>query len=132
MLAVASGVMTYWDQRRTGAVADFDAGPLVLRVGTRWFLMSRISAGCSTPCSWESCTLILLRSRRGRWNEAVAQFSETVHLQPGYEDALVSLGGVLAAAGRIDDAKSRWEAVLKIDPNNQSARIALEQLSGMK
>jgi Tfp pilus assembly protein PilF len=62
--------------------------------------------------------------------DAECEFTEALRLRPGYRDAHANLRHALARQGKPDEAVRHWEMALQFDPNNQTARRALEHIRG--
>jgi tetratricopeptide (TPR) repeat protein len=62
---------------------------------------------------------------QGRIDEAIAQYSEALRLQPDYPKARVNLGVALAGQGRIDEAIAQFSEALRIKPDFPEARVNL-------
>jgi tetratricopeptide (TPR) repeat protein len=60
-------------------------------------------------------------AHQGRIDEAVAQYSEALHLKPDYADAHYNLGNALARQGRIDEAVAQYSEALRIEPGYPDA-----------
>lgn len=61
---------------------------------------------------------------------ALAHFDAADRLKPGQAGTILSSGRMLAKLGRNDEARVRFEAALKINPEMESAKKALAELSG--
>jgi Flp pilus assembly protein TadD len=67
-------------------------------------------------------------ARRGRIDEAIAEFRQALQLEP--ESAMTSwhLGAALATRGEIPEAVGLLRQSVRLDPNNPQARRDLESL----
>jgi tetratricopeptide (TPR) repeat protein len=63
-----------------------------------------------------------------RHQDAIARFRQAVDVQPDYLDGHVSLAAELAADGKMADAKNEFQAVLRLDPANKTARAWLDKI----
>jgi hypothetical protein len=66
------------------------------------------------------------RLEEGDARGAVASFERAVELEPRNANAWAGLGRALAAAGRPQEARTAYEQVLDLDPDNQEANVALD------
>jgi protein O-mannosyl-transferase len=62
---------------------------------------------------------------KGRRDEAMEQFQETVRLAPAYADAHVNLGVVLLNQGRNADAIQEFQEAIRLRPNDANAHFNL-------
>ena len=62
---------------------------------------------------------------RGQPEAAVAQFRESLRLNPDYENAHYNLGRFLQDSGRPEEAVAEFEKALRIDPNYATAHNSL-------
>jgi GT2 family glycosyltransferase/predicted Zn-dependent protease/2-polyprenyl-3-methyl-5-hydroxy-6-metoxy-1,4-benzoquinol methylase len=69
---------------------------------------------------------IYLRLRRP--NDAVEAFRQSLQFRPHAPHTHLNLGYALKEAGRLQEACTEWETVLRLEPSNQSAREALGQV----
>jgi Flp pilus assembly protein TadD len=69
----------------------------------------------------------LMAQRQGRLDEAIADFSRGVALQPTGEHYL-DLGRCLQQAGRLAEAAGAYRRALKLSPNSMEAQQALDEL----
>ncbi|HZL43480.1 MAG TPA: tetratricopeptide repeat protein [Verrucomicrobiae bacterium] len=60
-----------------------------------------------------------------RFAEAMAQFAETVRIQPGLAEAHVLYGAALGQQGRTSDAVAQFREALRLNPSLQEARLNL-------
>jgi len=67
------------------------------------------------------------RLEEGDARGAVASFERAVELEPRNANAWAGLGRALAAAGRPQEARTAYEQVLDLDPDNQEANAALDR-----
>lgn len=61
---------------------------------------------------------------------AVASFEQALKRQPSHLPSVVALSNLDAAAGRPEPARQRLQALIKAEPKNVSARLALASLEG--
>jgi hypothetical protein len=66
------------------------------------------------------------RLEEGDARGAVASFERAVSLEPRNANAWAGLGRALAAAGRPQEARTAYEQVIDLDPDNQEANAALD------
>lgn len=66
-----------------------------------------------------------LYKQKGDLNAARFELEEAVRVRPEYVPAHVSLGVVLLAQNRKAEAMERWEAALRLDPDNKAAQMYL-------
>ena len=57
---------------------------------------------------------------------AVAEFRLAVQHAPAYVPARVALGMSLYAGGKLDEAMTQWEEVLRMDPHHRTAALYLK------
>ena len=67
------------------------------------------------------------RLEEGDARGAIASFERAVELEPRNANAWAGLGRALAAAGRPQEARTAYEQVLDLDPDNQEANAALDR-----
>ncbi len=67
----------------------------------------------------------LALAERGRTDEAIARYTESLRLRPGYAHAHTSLGLLLFEKGRIDDAITQYTIALREDPDEVYAHANL-------
>ena len=60
--------------------------------------------------------------------DAIKQYQQATQLQPGYVTAWNNLGDVLEKQGRWKDALPAYESAFELEPNNETARLAVERL----
>ncbi len=65
---------------------------------------------------------------RKDYEEAVRYYTIAVQVHPSYADLRYHLGKACAAAGRQDAARKAFQEALKINPNYQQAKTALEKI----
>jgi protein O-mannosyl-transferase len=53
---------------------------------------------------------------KGRVDDAITQYQQTVQIKPGDTQALLDLGNALLRKGRVDEAITQYQKVLQIDP----------------
>jgi Tfp pilus assembly protein PilF len=63
---------------------------------------------------------------------ALEQFRQAIRIQPDYVEGHLALASELSRQSRMAEAKTEFEEVLHLDPNNQPARQALDQLPSHK
>jgi tetratricopeptide (TPR) repeat protein len=66
--------------------------------------------------------------REGRFDEAIATCGAGLRRHPSYLSAHVTLGRACVALGRIDDARSEFEHVLRLAPENLAAIRGLAEI----
>ena len=71
-------------------------------------------------------TIGLVFQEQGKYDEAIAEYSEIVRQSPNYVPARLNLGLCLYAAGRRTEGAEQWQAVLRISPGNRSAEMYLQ------
>jgi tetratricopeptide (TPR) repeat protein len=57
-------------------------------------------------------------ANQGRFNEAIAQYSAALRIQPDFYRAHLNLGAALAAQGRMDAAMAQYSEALRIQPDS--------------
>lgn len=62
---------------------------------------------------------------KGDYHNAIRQLSEAKTYRPDYTPAVLNLGIVYYSQGEIEQAKSEWQAVLKLDSKNKLANMYL-------
>jgi tetratricopeptide (TPR) repeat protein len=62
-----------------------------------------------------------------RPSDALQRFRRAIELQPQFPDALMALGKVLIATGKVDEAVPLLEKAAALDPSNEVARYRLAQ-----
>jgi tetratricopeptide (TPR) repeat protein len=78
---------------------------------------------------FDACAGKLL-SKMNRRQDAIARYRQAIEVQPDYLDGHVLLGAELAADGKMAEAKNEFQAVLRLDPANKTARAYLGQMEG--
>jgi tetratricopeptide (TPR) repeat protein len=73
---------------------------------------------------------VLLEADRPQ--EAIAHYEEAVRLYPGYTQAHYNLAMLLANQGRIDEAISHLQTALKLEPESEKIRRALDEMGSGK
>lgn len=63
-----------------------------------------------------------------KYAEALVHYEAAANLKPGHAGVQAGCGRVLAKLGRKDEARARFEAALKINPELESAKKALAEL----
>jgi len=69
-------------------------------------------------------------SKAGQFEQAITRYREALTYRPSDAELHMSLGVALARAQRLTEAIPEFQAALRINPNFQPARQALEQLQG--
>jgi len=64
-----------------------------------------------------------------KYAEALAHYEAAANLKPGHAGVQAGCGRVLVKLGRKDEARARFEAALKLNPELESAKKALAELS---
>jgi Flp pilus assembly protein TadD len=64
----------------------------------------------------------------GRTDEAVAREREALAGKPDWPQAMINLAVMLGSRGELDEAQRLLERVLKLEPDNATARIDLDRL----
>ncbi len=72
--------------------------------------------------------LATLFAEKGRTQEAIDHFNEAIRFAPDYAPAHFNLAETLERLGRLPEAASEYRKVLDINPNDQDARRALDQM----
>ena len=72
----------------------------------------------------------VLYTRLGKLNDAVAAFSYGVKVAPDQDILYLNLGRAYVRTGQIDKARGVMQQLLERQPDNATARHALEELSG--
>jgi Flp pilus assembly protein TadD len=72
---------------------------------------------CTTRNSWAHYNLGVTLMERGRSDEALKHFQETVNIQPRSPDALNNIGIVLGERGRLDEAVAHFRKALGYAPD---------------
>jgi hypothetical protein len=73
-----------------------------------------------------STEVAILLARQRRVRDALPYFAAAVELTPDSGPARTNLGGALVSVGRAEEAIPHLQQALKIDPNDQRAKAALE------
>jgi tetratricopeptide (TPR) repeat protein len=60
--------------------------------------------------------------------DAIKEFEKATELQPGYVTAWNNLGDVLEKQGRWKDALPAYESSFELDPENETAKLAVDRL----
>ena len=68
-----------------------------------------------------------LLSRMNRHQDAIARYHQSIEVQPDFLEGHVSLAAELATDGKMVEAKNEFQAVLRLDPANKTARAWLEK-----
>ncbi|HET8551440.1 MAG TPA: XrtA/PEP-CTERM system TPR-repeat protein PrsT [Gammaproteobacteria bacterium] len=85
-------------------------------------------AGAKTDYSREQLLIVALL-RQGKIKDAMSKSQALVKAHPKDAQPHVLLGGTLRVAGKNDAAKAQFEQALKLDPDNELARLSLAQLA---
>ena len=64
----------------------------------------------------------------GKYDEAIAQYSEALRINPDDADAHYNLGDALRNLGKYDEAAARYSEALRLKPDYLEARRSLEDL----
>ena len=72
--------------------------------------------------------LALVLDRRGRLDEATAEYERALERNPNHVDSLINLGVVHARRGLLRQAVSRFERAVAIDPDHADAHVNLGAL----
>lgn len=67
-----------------------------------------------------------LASRRGNFDEALRHFEAAAEINPRDADAQIACGNVLLRLDRLREARERYTKALRLAPNSELARSALE------
>lgn len=67
-----------------------------------------------------------LASRRGKFEEALQHFEAAAEINPRDADAQIACGNVLLRLDRLREARERYTKALRLAPNSELARSALE------
>jgi len=68
----------------------------------------------------------------GDLSSARKELERAIDIKPDYVAAYISLGVVMLAAGKHEEAISRWTQALEIDPTNRSAQMYVHMADRMK
>ena len=60
--------------------------------------------------------------KKGKVDEAIAQFQQSFQINPDHAHAHYNLGGALFQKGKVDDAIAQFHQALQINPDNADAR----------
>jgi tetratricopeptide (TPR) repeat protein len=63
----------------------------------------------------------------GRFPEAIADFEQSLRIEPANPDAQVNLGNALVRSGRLADAIDHYQAALRLQPGAVDARTYLAE-----
>ena len=122
----AYGVVRIADLAREKSRLPFG---IALGTGVLLFLVASIPVpGYRTDAAWWRTDRAMALWRADRKGEAIAEFEAALRANPGFVDALVNLGGILAETGRPDEAVSRWRSVLEQRPDRVDVRFRLGSL----
>jgi protein O-GlcNAc transferase len=69
---------------------------------------------------------LLLRAQQ--YEEAVQEYHQSLRYRPNYAATYLNLGYALKDSGRIDEAARAWEQVMRLAPNDETAREELARL----
>jgi Flp pilus assembly protein TadD len=69
-----------------------------------------------------------IASKDEKYPDALAHYEAAAQLKPGHAGVQTGCGRVLVKLGRKDEARARFEAALKINPELESAKKALAEL----
>jgi tetratricopeptide (TPR) repeat protein len=84
--------------------------------------------GYRTDAAWWRTDRGLALWRAERSGEAIEEFEEALRANPGFVDAHVNLGGILAETGRSEEAIRHWRSVLDHRPERVDVRFRLGKL----
>ncbi|HET7306592.1 MAG TPA: XrtA/PEP-CTERM system TPR-repeat protein PrsT [Gammaproteobacteria bacterium] len=87
-----------------------------------------VKAGARTDYTREQLLIVALL-RQGKTKDAMAKSQALVKAHPQDAQPHVLLGGTLRVAGKDDEAKAQFNQALKLDPNDELARLSLAQLA---
>ena len=74
----------------------------------------------------------LQHAKDGNWDEAIRFLSETIAEDPRHVNSYNVLGKVYAQKGEFRTARKCWRKVLRIDPDNTTARQCLAEAGGRR
>jgi len=66
--------------------------------------------------------------KRGELNLARSELTEAIHCQPQFVSAHFNLALVLQKEGKRDEAANEFRATLRLDPEFEAARAALDHI----
>jgi Flp pilus assembly protein TadD len=67
----------------------------------------------------------LVFAKRGRYDEAVAQYAESLRIWPEYDRALIGMGNVLARQGKLDEAAFYADRAMRLQPDMSDAHFLM-------
>lgn len=70
----------------------------------------------------------MIESERGRLRQAIEVFRRVKKEKPGYIPGRLHLGFVLYRMGKRKAAVAEWQAILRLDPRNETARLYLQMI----
>ncbi len=85
-------------------------------------------SGHRTDAAWWRTDRAMALWRADRKSEAIAEFEEALRANPGFVDAHVNFGGLLAETGRGEEAIGHWREVLEYRPERTDVRFRLGAL----
>ena len=65
--------------------------------------------------------------KEGNLEQAAAEFTEALRLDPGNVSAHKNLGVILAQKGRLDEPMTQFSEAVRLDPADEGARRNLER-----
>lgn len=77
------------------------------------------------------CSLGVALGRKGRVDDAMREFLETIRIDPGYMEAHLNLGVAYVEKGRIDDAIREYQEAIRLDPGSAEAHHKLGAAYGL-
>lgn len=86
----------------------------------------------ANPASIDFAALAEEYRRAGMLEDAIAACRSGLRRHPAYLSARVTLGTALMEAGRLDEAASEFESVLRASPENPGATRGLAHIDGLK
>ena len=66
--------------------------------------------------------------RAGNFEEAVKRYERAMPIRADDAELRINFGNALVRLGRLDDARAQFQAALRLAPESQAARKALEAL----
>ena len=72
----------------------------------------------------------VLYSQQGKMNDAVEAFSYGIRVAPDEDILYLNLGRTFIRMGNVERARAVMQQLLDRKPNNETARHALQELSG--